>query len=75
MTLDDVKKMDREFLTPAEVASILKCRPQNIRALGELAPEKLGFNFCFVGNRMKIPRVAFVKWMEGGNGQSPDQFA
>ena len=33
MTLDDVKKMDREFLKP----------------------EKLGFCFCFAGDRMTIP--------------------
>ena len=65
MTLDDLRKIDREFLTPAQVAEILGCDPQGIRVWARQRPEGLGFPVCIVGSRTKIPRRAFVAWMEG----------
>lgn len=65
MTLRDLKEMDVDFITPAEVASVLDCAPQAIRSQAENNPALLGFHFCKVGNRLKIPRLAFIKWMEG----------
>jgi len=65
MSLDDLKRLDREFLTPAQVAEVLGCDPQGIRVWARQRPEGLGFPVCLVGSRVKIPRRAFVAWMEG----------
>ncbi len=65
MTLKDIEAIDREFLTPAEVASVLQCAPQAIRDQASKHPELLGFHCCKVGNRVKIPRLAFIAWMAG----------
>lgn len=65
MSLDDLKRLDREFLTPAQVAEVLGCDPQGIRVWARQRPEGLGFPVCLVGSRTKIPRIAFIRWMEG----------
>lgn len=65
MTLDEIRNSTKEVLTPAEVAPILGCDPQDIRVQARLAPERLGFNVAVVGTRVKVPRLAFIRWMEG----------
>ena len=64
VTLDDIKSMDKDFLTPSEVASIMGCAPQLIRTQATQHPELLGFHFCKVGNRIRIPRESFIRWMQ-----------
>ena len=63
MTLDDLKRVDREFLTPAQVAEVLGCDPQDIRVAARMAPERLGFPVSIVGHRIKIPKVPFLRFM------------
>lgn len=65
MTIEDVKADTREFLTPAQVAPIIGCDPQDIRVAARQCPERLGFNVAIIGSRVKIPRRAFIRWMEG----------
>ena len=65
MTLDDIRRLDREFLIPTEVASILGCDPQDIRVAAKQRPDLLGFRVSVIGCRVKIPRLAFLKWMDG----------
>lgn len=65
MTLEDIKAMGKEWLTPAEVAPLLGCDPQKIRVQAAIAPQMLGFATCRVGNRTRIPRLQFLRWMEG----------
>lgn len=65
MSLDDLKRLDREFLTPAQVAEILGCNPQGIRVWARERPEGLGFPVCLVGSRIKIPKRPFIQFMEG----------
>lgn len=67
MTLEEVLTSDKVMLTAADVAPILGCDPQDIRVAAKLAPERLGFNVSVIGTRVKIPRIAFIKWMEGSN--------
>lgn len=63
MTMEEIKRSDKMFLTPADVAGVLKSDPQTVRVTARQRPELLGFQFTFTGNRMKIPRVAFLRWM------------
>lgn len=65
MTLDDLKRLDREYLTPAQVAEVLGCDPQGIRVWARQRPEGLGFPVCIVGSRTKIPKRPFIQFMEG----------
>lgn len=65
MTLTEVERMDVATLTPAQVASVLHSDPQLIRVAARQRPELLGFDVIIVGNRVKIPREAFVAFMRG----------
>lgn len=63
MTLDDLKRLDREFLTPAQVAEVLNCSAQGVRIWSRQRPEQLGFPVCIIGSRIKIPRRPFLRFM------------
>ena len=41
VTLDDIRALDREFLTPAEVGAVLGCDPQSIRVQAATDPWRL----------------------------------
>lgn len=63
MTLDQIKESDKLFLTPADVAPVLGTDPHTVRCTARQRPELLGFNFTFSGNRMKIPRIPFLRFL------------
>lgn len=65
MTLEEIRASDKTVLTPADIAPVLGADPQDIRVAAKLHPERLGFNVAVVGSRIKIPRLAFIRWMEG----------
>lgn len=65
MTLDEIRNSTKEVLTPGEVAPVLGCDPQDIRVAARVHPERLGFNIALIGSRVKIPRRAFLNWLEG----------
>ena len=65
MTLAEIEKLDRDFLTVAEVASCLHTGAQLVRDQAERCPRYLGFNICKCGHAYKIPRLAFIAWMKG----------
>ena len=63
MTIEELKKSEKAFLTPAEIAPVLRSDPQTLRVTARQRPDLLGFDFTLVGNRMKIPRLAFLRWL------------
>lgn len=63
MTLQEIIASDKPFLTPAEVAPVMGADPHTIRCTARQRPELLGFPFTFSGNRMKIPRIPFLRFM------------
>lgn len=65
MTLPEIRESDKLFLVPTDIAGLLGCDPQNIRSAAKQRPELLGFPVCVVGTRVKIPRAAFVRFMDG----------
>lgn len=69
MTLEDMKKSDKVFLTPGDIALVLGSDPQTIRVTARVAPERVGFPFTFTGNRMKIPRAAFLAFLGAKEGE------
>ena len=72
MTLKDIKQMDKDIITPAEAAQVVGCDPQLIRLEARERPENLGFPVIIVRSRIKIPRMAFIKYMEGDLAHEPE---
>lgn len=65
MTLAEVKELSSETITPAVAARVLGCDPQWIRIVARQHPQRLGFPVVVLGSRVKIPRVGFIRFMEG----------
>lgn len=63
MTIDEMMTLTRDFLTPCEVAPVLGCDPHTIRIQARGDPAALGFPVSVCGNRVKIPRVPFLRFM------------
>lgn len=69
MTLEELMQSDKAFLSPGDVSVVLGSHPQTIRVTARQRPELIGFEFTFVGNRMKIPRIPFLRFL-GVDGRS-----
>ena len=65
MTLDEIRAMDKELLTAGEVASVLHISPSNLSWQARTDPLPLGFPVVRIGNTVRFPRRAFVRFMEG----------
>lgn len=63
MTLEELKRSDKPFLTPTDIAPILGCKPYSINVQAKQDITKLGFPAAMIGTRVKIPRIAFLNWM------------
>lgn len=63
MTIKEMCNSDEVFLTPAEVAPVLGSDPQTIRVAAQSRPELLGFPVTVIGNRVKIPRIPFLRFV------------
>ena len=61
MTVEEINSSTKEVLTPGDLAGVLQCDPQSIRVRARQRPELLGFPVIVMGNRVKIPRRAFLK--------------
>lgn len=73
MTLAELKQLDKDVITPAQAAGVLGCDPQYIRIAARQRPELLGFPVILIESRVKIPRIAFIRYMEGEKGASGDE--
>jgi len=65
VTYSEIKASCSDMLTAAEVADVVGASPITIRAQAHECPEKLGFPVVVLGNRVRIPRLAFIRFMEG----------
>ena len=61
MTLEELIASDKTVLSPGDVAQVLNSDPHTVRCTARQRPELLGFQFFFSGNRMKIPRIPFLR--------------
>lgn len=64
MTIDPTHTSITPYLTAADVAAILHCDPQLLRQQAHQNPHALGFPVIIIGRRVRIPRAAFVRFME-----------
>lgn len=69
MTLKEIRETSKSMLTPDEVSGVLQCAPQmiRVRARDPELRKTLGFPVMAVGNRVKIPTKAFIRFIDGGD--------
>ena len=65
MTINDIRTSTAVYLTAADIAPLLQCDPQQIRAQAHRDPSKLGYPVIVIGRRVRIPRAAFIRYLEG----------
>ena len=67
MTLEQIRQSAKAVLIPTDIAGVLGCDPQSIRDQARNRPDLLGFPVTVVRRRTYIPRVAFLKYLDGEN--------
>jgi hypothetical protein len=69
LTLDEIRKSNKEMLTPADIAPLLGVDKYSISVQVKEDKQNGRNSFPFptirIGTRTKIPRRAFIKAMEG----------
>lgn len=65
-----IMESTKEFLSPADIAPILDVDPHSIRLTARESPHLLKFEFITSGNRTKIPRIPFLRYI-GVNVNEP----
>lgn len=66
MTWAEIKASDKDFLTAEDVKDFLHCDPQTLRLAVRNQKELVGFNCSMIGQTLRIPRLGFIRWVEGG---------
>ena len=61
MTLQEIKDSNKPFLLAKDVQDVLGSDQQTIRVSAKLGV--LGFPVFYTGNRLKIPRIPFLRYM------------
>lgn len=64
MTLAELAASEREMLRPQDVGAVLGCNPYVISLMAR--DGNLPFPYIRSGNRTKIPKAGFIRWMTGG---------
>lgn len=67
MSVEEMKGLPKDYLTPKDVAGCLGCTAYAINQQAAADASKLGFPVVIIGKRVKIPRGAFIRFMEGRN--------
>ena len=74
MTYQEILESEKEVLTPQDVCKVLRCDSYAISLTAYSKPETLGFPVCVIHGEkqrtVKIPRRAFINWMEGRKSES-----
>lgn len=65
MSVEEMKGLSKDYLTPKDIARCLGCTAYAINQQAAADASKLGFPVVIIGKRVKIPREAFIRFMEG----------
>jgi len=60
VTLDEIRSMDKDVITPAIAAQVLNCNPHWIRVAAHQDKSLLGFPVILIRNRVKISEAPLV---------------
>ncbi len=64
-SLEEISAYPREWLTCQQVSGVLNCNPYALHVQAVKDQSKLGFPVVVIGNRVKIPKRAFIEFMRG----------
>lgn len=75
--LDELEKIERDFLIPKDVAPVLGVNPYNINVQAKhdiaMGTNSLGFPVIVIGTRVRIPKLPFIRFMrEGITDENPE---
>ena len=62
-TKDDLLRMNTPTIPGTWAAEVIKMAPTRLIGYAREKPHLVSFPFQLSGNRMKIPRVPFLKWL------------
>lgn len=65
MNLEELRSYPRDWLTCEQVAPVLGADRANIHDQAVTDPKMLGFPVVVIKSRVKIPKAAFIKFMNG----------
>ena len=65
MTLEQIAALPGEVLTCTQIAPILRASPATLHQQAIEMPWLLGFPVIVAKRRVKIPKAAFIRFMEG----------
>lgn len=65
-TLAEIEALPVEVLTCEQVSKVLMANPSTIHKQATDKPALLGFPVIVVGNRVKIPKLPFLRYMREG---------
>lgn len=71
MTLAEMQKSDSPYISIRDAAEVLGCNPQRLRDMLDIDEERpremrrFLFPHCKVGNRRRIMREGFLRWVDG----------
>ena len=65
MKAKELRELDAELYTPAQVAAVLHWDPQYIRIMAREQPEELPFRVMVHRRRVQIPAEGFWSWWDG----------
>ena len=65
MTLDDLLQTDRPVIPGTWAANVMGMDSTRLIGYARERPELVPYPYQLSGNRMKIPRVPFLKWLLG----------
>lgn len=65
MSVEEMKGLSKDYLTPKDIAGCLGCTAYAVNQQAAADASKLGFPVVIIGKRVKIPREAFIRFMEG----------
>ena len=65
MSLEDVRNMDEDMLTPTIVAAVIGCSGFTLGTMAHEEPEKLPFPCICIGRNTYFPRSGFINWADG----------
>lgn len=68
LTIDDLLAMDKVLLTPIEAAAAMHVNPNGLRMTAREDPGSLPFPVMVIGSRVHIPRVPFIQFLTGKEG-------
>ena len=65
-TIDEIRAVSKEYLTPRQASGILNCNPYLINVQAKSNPDGLGFPVIVIGSRVRIPKNPFIDFVTGG---------